>query len=158
MTSINKTIAIKHDLLKDFIRRVKKQYPKKAFGYFLSTAQYGVPEKVIIFNEDVRDEWKDTFENYGDYYVRNKDAGFLSTPEETYRIERAIKKQKLHKVGVFHSHQRHPAILSKVDVDLHPDKTLWHIIISLRNFDMPQIRAFSLAHSSLEELTIAQVQ
>ena len=47
-------------------------------------------------------------------------------------------------VGIFHSHQRHPAIFSSVDVDLHPSINLWHLIILLRKFDYPEIKVFLL--------------
>lgn len=55
---------------------------------------------------------------------------------------------------MFHSHQRHPAIFSKVDVDLHPSNNIWHLIISLRNIEYPEIKVFSLKNSKVKELRV----
>ncbi|MEU0602891.1 hypothetical protein ABZ484_32405 [Streptomyces sp. NPDC006393] len=112
-------------------------------------------------DENVRDDWIEDFHAYGNYYVDHQDAGFLATPEETWRIERAIRQRSLVKVGVFHSHQRHPAILTSVDVDFHPSPDLWHLLIVLRNLDYPLVRTFEvteegaaleLAHHVVEAL------
>lgn len=65
-----------------------------------------------------------------------------------------IKNKNKYIVGVFHSHQRHPAIFSTVDVDLHPSPNLWHLIISLRNKEEPQIKAFMLQENIPVELDI----
>lgn len=151
---MKKVISINAQLMLSFCNDVRKTFPQKAFGIFLSEKKGGNPVEYIIFSEDIRNEWKDLFENYGNYYKRNEDAGFLATPEETYRIEKYIRSKGLHKVGVFHSHQRHPAIFSKVDVDLHPEKGLWHIIISLRNLEMPQVKAFEICGEKVEEIAI----
>lgn len=95
--------------------------------------------------EDQRDNMMDKFYDYGNYYLDHKDAGFLTSPEETLRVEKYIRTNHLFKVGVFHSHQRHPAILAKVDVDLHPSPEVWHLLISLRTLEYPQIRIFSVS-------------
>ncbi|MEU6440289.1 hypothetical protein [Streptomyces sp. NPDC047046] len=95
-------------------------------------------------DENVRDDWIEDFHAYGNYYVDHHDAGFLATPEETWRIEREIRQRSLVTVGVFHSHQRHPAILTSVDVDFHPSPDLWHLLIVLRNLDYPLVRTFEV--------------
>lgn len=149
-------LLIKKSLLDDFTRKVKEKYPLKAFGYFISSEADGEADDFIIFNNDIRNEWKDLFENYGNYYARNEDAGFLATDEETFRINKELVKRKKSIVGVFHSHRRHPAIFSTVDVDLHPSDQLWHLIISLRNVDMPQIKAFKIDNSDVAELKVVE--
>lgn len=150
-----KTIMLENSLAQKFIEEVKKKYPDKAYGYFLSRDINGVPDDFILFNGDKRNEWKDLFEDYGKYYIRNKDAGFLASEEEMYRIHKIIQERNKFIVGVFHSHKRHPPIFSKVDIDLHPSYKLWHLIISLRNVDMPQIKAFMLGEdNNVEELQI----
>lgn len=149
-------VIFSEDLLDSFQKDVKRKYPRKAFGYFLSDAVGGNPTEYIIFQNDIRNDMKNDFEKYGDYYKRNEDAGFLSTPEEIYKIHKTIQKEGKYIVGVFHSHQRHPAIFSTVDVDLHPSINLWHLIISLRNFDYPEIKIFSLKSGSVRELLLSK--
>lgn len=140
------------DLLNRFIDQVKNKYPKKSFGYFLSNEEGGQPDSYIIFKDDVRNEMKDEFEQYGNYYKRNQDAGFLTSQEEMYKVHKKISNEGKYIVGVFHSHQRHPAIFSKVDVDLHPSNKLWHLIISLRNFDYPEPKVFSLKEGRVKQI------
>lgn len=141
-------------LISNFISDVKKKFPLKSFGYFLSSSVAGEVDDYIVFQNDIRNEMKEDFEAYGNYYIRNNDAGFLATPEETFKIHKQLKDKKKYIVGVFHSHQRHPAIFSKVDINLHPSEDLWHLIISLRNFDIPEIKAFIVQSTIPKELKI----
>lgn len=138
-------ITFEKQLLLNFIKDVKQQFPKKAYGYFLSAEPDGSPTEYIIMQEDIRSSFMDYFSSYGNYYKDHDDAGFLTSPEETIKIEKYIRQNKLFKVGVFHSHQRHPAILARVDVDLHPSSTVWHLLISLRTLEYPQIRIFEVS-------------
>lgn len=151
---MTRKIVIEDKLMNKFISTVKQKYPKKAFGYFLSDKPNGDPTDFVIFNNDVRDDIKDVFETYGNYYKRNHDAGFLCTEEEMFKVHKKIMQDKKFIVGVYHSHQRHPAIFSKVDVDFHPGDGLWHLIISLRNFDYPQIKAFEAKNEEVIEIPI----
>jgi len=59
-------------------------------------------------------------------------------------------------VGVFHSHQRHPANFSRIDYDMHRRRfeKLWHVIISMRNPRLPQVRAFEVLPSGVRELDV----
>lgn len=150
-------LVIKAGVLERFIEECRKKYPKKAFGYFISSEKGGNPEDFIMFKEDVRNEWKSEFEEYGNYYVLHDDAGFLATEEEVYSVHKQLAKAKMHVVGVYHSHQRHPAIFSTVDIDLHPSEQLWHLIISLRNIDNPQIKAFRVVNGMPSELKVVSV-
>ena len=129
---MKKEIYISKNLMRRFISECIKKYPQKAFGYFISSEKDGNPIDYIMFKNDIRNAWKEQFEKYGNYYKIHADAGFLATEEETYCIYKELKERNMRVVGVFHSHQRHPAIFSKVDIDLHPSTNLWHLIISLR--------------------------
>mgnify|MGYP001430085308 CR=1 FL=1 len=137
-------MVISESLYLDFVQEVKRNWPKKSFGYFLANDYGEDPDDFVMFTKDLRDEIKDQFELYGNYYINNKDAGFLADPYETLELEKKLIRRKKKKVGVFHSHKRHPSIFSSVDIDLHPDKRLWHLIISLRNMNMPQIKVFQI--------------
>ena len=141
----------KNKVLDTFIKEIQDTFPQKAFGYFLASSYEGPVKEYIIFKDNIRKEYNELFEKYGNYYVTNN-AGFVSTPEETFKVEKYIQKNKLVKVGVFHSHQRHPALLSSIDADLHPDQRLWHLLISLRNPLIPRIKIFSVINGEVREL------
>lgn len=136
------------------------RFPRKSFGYFLSGTKGGQPVEYVLMKENVRDEWKDDFHSYGQYFVDHDDAGFVATPEETWRVERYLREKGLHPVGVFHSHQRHPGLLAHIDIDLHPSPDLWHILVVLRNLSYPQLRAFEIDDSSVPvemDIRVAEV-
>ncbi|MEU8421320.1 hypothetical protein AB0C15_10640 [Micromonospora sp. NPDC048835] len=140
-------MILERPLLDRFVEDVSRRFPAKLFGFFLSTRRFGPPTDYIIMEENIRDEWLTEFHAYGNYYVDHDDAGFLCTPEETWRVERTIRDAGLVKVGVFHSHQRHPAILTSVDVDFHPSPDLWHLLVVLRNLSYPLVRTFEVTEA-----------
>ena len=151
MTSSPQVVTFREGVLKAFTNEIVDTFPRKAFGFFLASSYNGPVEEYIIFKDNIRKDYNELFENYGNYYVTNN-AGFVATPEETFKAERYIQKNGLVKVGVFHSHQRHPALLSSIDADLHPDKKLWHLIISLRNPEIPRVKIFSVSNAGVDEL------
>src|SRR5262245_2857065 len=148
-------VVFESGLLDRYIKDVQRRFPKKTFGYFLGKSRFGDPVDYVIFDEDHRDTWLEDFHGYGKYYVDHQDAGFVASPAETVRVEMWIKDRGYEKVGVFHSHQRHPAILTSVDVDYHPSNDLWHLLLVLRTFDYPQVRLFRVEDDkSVAELEI----
>ena len=148
-----KKVTFKPKVLDNFTQEISTLHPKKTFGFFLSKKIDGPIEEYIIFKDNLRDEYNELFEKYGNYYVTNH-TGFVSTPEETFKAERYIQNKNLIKVGVFHSHRNHPAFFATVDAALHPDKDLWHMIISLRNPVIPRIKIFSKRNGDIEELAV----
>lgn len=151
---MNNEVNMQKFLIDKFIREVKNRHPKKTFGYFLSGDYDNEPDDFYIFNKDVRNNLKNQFEEYGNYYVIHEDAGFLASDEELVEFHRKLAIEGKHIVGVFHSHQRHPAIFSKVDVDMHPSEKLWHLIISMRNCELPQIKIFKIENDMVKEITL----
>src|ERR1051326_234300 len=137
---------------------IQQRLPKKSFGYLLSDANARHPTDLRVFEANIRNDgpWKEHFESYGQYFVEHEDAGFVATPEESWRVQQEIWARGMVEVGVFHSHLRHPANFSKVDCELHLERFehLWHMIISIRNQAMPQIRIFSVSRSGVRELPI----
>lgn len=148
------SIVMKKKLYEKFVGKVRQKYPKKSFGYFLASKGCDNPMDFYIFGEDVRNDMKEEFEKYGEYYKIHEDAGFLASDEELVKFHKDLRNNGLHVVGVFHSHQRHPAIFSKVDIDLHPSEDLWHLIISVRTFDSPQVKLFRHKNKVVQELRL----
>jgi proteasome lid subunit RPN8/RPN11 len=140
------------------VAAVRERHPRKSFGYFVSDVGPSRPVDFLLFEENVRNDraWRPDFEAYGRYFVEHGDAGFVATPEESWRIQREIWDRGLFEVGVFHSHQRHPTNFSRIDYDMHMDRfeDLWHLIISMRNPELPQIRVFGVARTGVTELEV----
>ncbi len=137
---------------------VRRRFPTKSFGYLLSPEEKGSPTDFVIFEGNRRNDgsWRQVFHSFGRYFVEHDDAGFVAPVEESWTVQKQIWARGLVEVAAFHSHQRHPANFSGVDYHLHVERfpDLWHLIISLRNPRIPQIRAFSTAGEGVRELTI----
>ncbi len=146
------SVIMKKNFYEKFVDKIKQKYPKKSFGYFLANEGCDNPMDFYIFDKDMRNDMKEEFEKYGEYYKIHEDAGFLASDEEVVKFHKDLLNKRLHVVGVFHSHQRHPAIFSTVDIDLHPSEELWHLIISVRTLGSPQIKLFCHKNKVVQEL------
>src|SRR5579885_3040249 len=71
---------------------IKQRHPRKSFGYFISDKDTSTPTDFILFEDNIRnsDIWKTKFESYGQYFVEHDDAGFVATPEESWRVQNEI--------------------------------------------------------------------
>jgi proteasome lid subunit RPN8/RPN11 len=151
-------ITLPASLLDDVVARITRRYPEKSFGYLLSDSDSHAPTDFIFFESNIRNDavWKPEFESYGRYFVDHSDAGFVATPEESWRIQQEICARGLSEVGVFHSHQRHPANFSQIDYEMHLQRfeRLWHMIISLRNPQLPQVRAYDISINGVREVRV----
>lgn len=154
----DQTIVLSPALRERLIATIRGRYPQKSFGYLISDVDARTPTDFLLFQANIRNSasWKPTFESYGQYFVEHEDAGFVATPEESWQVQNEIWQRGMVEVGVFHSHLRHPANFSGIDFDLHTERFdhLWHMIISLRNPDLPQVRAFAVSHAGVRELQI----
>ena len=144
-----------HDRL---LKTILSRYPQKSFGYLTSALTANRPIDFVVFEENIRnnDKWRCIFESRGRYFIEHPDAGFVATPEESWRVQKYLFERHLSEVAVFHTHLRHPGNFSGIDYDLHVSRfgSLWHLIISLRNVHMPQLRAFAVSETGVRELEI----
>lgn len=142
------------------VRQAQHQHPKKVFGYLLGARRPDEIDDVVFFEENARNLpiWRQEFEAYGKYFVDHDDAGFVATPEESWRVQQEVWSRGATEVAVFHTHQRHPANFSQIDYDTHRRcfVDMWHIILSLRNVRYPRMRAFAVSADGVHELAVAR--
>jgi formylglycine-generating enzyme required for sulfatase activity/proteasome lid subunit RPN8/RPN11 len=155
-----KTLAFSQELLDRITACILKRHPVKSFGYFISNTSDGAPADFVIFGANNRNAngWKEEFESFGQYFIDHPDAGFVATPEEIWKFKKETRARGMFDVGVFHSHQRHPANFSRVDYELHMKSVgthLWHVIFSMRTPDYPQARAFEIHESGVSEIRLS---
>jgi proteasome lid subunit RPN8/RPN11 len=145
-------------LHKRLLAAVRERHPQKSFGYLLSATGPTRPIDFVRFDGNIRNSpgWRTTFESFGRYFVDHADAGFVTTPEESWRVEQEIAARGLDEVALFHTHRRHPANFSRVDYELHLSRfhNLWHLIVSMRNPELPQLRAFAVSSTGVRELPL----
>jgi formylglycine-generating enzyme required for sulfatase activity/proteasome lid subunit RPN8/RPN11 len=149
-------VAISAELLKRLSDTVLERLPRKSFGYLLSPADSPEANDFVMFEDNARNsvDWQDHFHAYGRYFVEHDDAGFVATPEESWRVQQEIWSKRAVEVGMFHSHLRHPANFSGVDYDMHTQRfeNLWHLIVSMRNPEHPQLRVFAVTRNDVREM------
>jgi proteasome lid subunit RPN8/RPN11 len=134
------------------------RHPVKSFGYLVSDGPALRPSDFVLFEDNERNDarWQPEFWRRGRYFVDNDDAGFVASAEESWRVQKSLMARGLFEVGVFHTHRRHPANFSSIDYEMHVSRfeNLWHLIISLRNAAMPQIRAFEVSPHHVREMEL----
>ncbi len=154
-------LVIRGETQRRLIAVAQSRLPEKTFGYFIANADARHPVDFIHFQANVRNEHgsREAFHRYGQYFVKYEDAGFLATPAESWQIQKQIWSRGMFEVGVFHTHQRHPANFSRIDYDLHMDRfeALWHVVLSLRNPQIPQLRAFDVSAAGVVEIQVVNV-
>jgi proteasome lid subunit RPN8/RPN11 len=160
--SDNDQILLPAELHDRLLKTVISRYPQKSFGYLASESTPNRPTDFIAFEENIRndDYWRDVFESRGRYFVDHPDAGFVASPAESWRVQKYLLERNLSEAAVFHTHLRHPGNFSDIDYELHISRfpSLWHLIISLRNIRMPQMRAFAVYKTGVRELEIRILQ
>jgi len=142
-------------VLERLLETIRHRLPRKSFGYLLTAGDPRRIDDFLIFEANTRNspDWKGKFEAYGQYFLDHDDAGFVCTPEESWRVQKQIWASGMTEAGVFHSHLRHPANFSLIDYDLHTQRYshIWHLIVSMRNPSMPQLRVFDVAEGAVRE-------
>jgi proteasome lid subunit RPN8/RPN11 len=149
-------VVVSPEVYEGLIGAVRDRFPRKAFGYLLSDRGPSASTDFVLFEDNLRndDAWRSEFESYGHYFVEHADAGFVATPEESWRVQKEIWARGMVEVGVFHSHQRHPGNFSRIDYEMHLRRfsNLWHAIVSMRNPGLPQVRFFDVSERGVREL------
>ena len=151
-------VFISSDLHARLVNAVLDRAPEKSFGCLISDRSDARPTDFIIFEENIRNDyrWRPRFEMYGEYFVRHPSAGFVATPQESWRVQRRLLASGSFEVALFHTHHRHPGSFSQIDYDMHISRfdSLWHLIISLRNLHLPQVRAYRVSGAGVRELDV----
>jgi proteasome lid subunit RPN8/RPN11 len=81
-------------------------------------------------------------------------ARYSLDPREQYRITMDIEEQGWDLGAIYHSHTRSEAYPSQTDVNLafYPDAL--YVIVSVRDPDHPEVRAFRIADEQIEEVEL----
>lgn len=140
------------------LETIAARHPRKSFGYLISDLDADHPRDFLLLEENHRnvEGVRQAFEAWGPYFVNHADAGFEASPDECWRVQKRIWELGMFEVGIFHSHQRHPANFSGIDYELHVRRapSLWHLIVSMRNPSVPQVRAFDVSQAGVREVEV----
>ncbi len=91
------------------------------------------------------------------YQMINADKStrtFFMDPREQLRVMKEIRSSGLDFIGIYHSHPESRAFPSTHDVKLAYYPDVWYVIISLRDKDNPEIKAYKIVEGKIEEESI----
>jgi proteasome lid subunit RPN8/RPN11 len=95
------------------------------------------------------------------YPMRNVDPEpldhYMTTPVEGYVVLREMAEDRLHPMGIWHSHPRGPASMSNEDIRYAVDPATIYIIVSPKGKGRKRIRAFRAKQGRAKELRIIVV-
>jgi proteasome lid subunit RPN8/RPN11 len=152
-------VVLTESLRDRLLTEIRERHPRKTYGYLLSATDPARPTDFVSFKGNIRNspDWRWKFHSFGRYFVDHDDAGFVTTPEESWLVEQEIAARGLDEVALFHTHLRHPANFSGVDYELHVARfeRLWHLIVSMRNPELPQLRAYDVSVGGVRELPLS---
>ncbi|MBI2861703.1 MAG: M67 family metallopeptidase [Chloroflexi bacterium] len=91
------------------------------------------------------------------YKVRNAEQSpvrFTMDPKEQLQVMRELDEQDWDLLGIFHSHPASPAYPSATDISLafYPDSH--YLLISLKDPNHPEVRAYRILNGSVSEVPI----
>lgn len=125
-------IILKNEHLEEMIKHVKDELPNEGCG--ILAGKDGKVEKV--------------------YKMANTDKSsktFFMDPKEQLEAMKDMRSLGLDMVGIYHSHVASPAYPSPTDVKLAFYSNVLYVIISLKDEDNPQVRAFKIKDGEISE-------
>jgi len=128
-------LILKREQLKEMIQHVKEELPNEGCGILA-----GKDGKVLKV-----------------YKMQNTDGSpktFFMEPKEQFEAMKDMRCLGIEMVGIYHSHVASPAYPSQRDVKLafYPDA--YYVIISLKDKENPQVRAFKITEGDISEARI----
>lgn len=125
-------LTLEKGLLEKMFNYAKEEYPREACGILA-----GRDGKVCrVYQMENSDNSSRTY---------NMDS------REQFRVFRDIRKREMQLSGIYHSHVASEAYPSARDKELAFYPEARYLIISLRNFEAPEIKAYKIRDGQVEE-------
>ncbi len=128
--------------LEFIVEHAKERYPKEACG--------------ILSGKIIDSKKNSSYKLVSKIYRTNNISDtpvncYLMDPKEQIDIFKKIRKENLKMLGIYHSHPQSSNYPSKRDSDMAFYEEAVYMIISLRNFNKPDVRAFKIEEGKIEE-------
>jgi proteasome lid subunit RPN8/RPN11 len=118
-------------IVSDMYAHAEKEAPVEACGYLAGTGS-SVSRRIPMTNTDRSEEH------------------FTLDPQEQFSVMKAVRKEGLEILAVYHSHPASPARLSEEDIRLAYDPTVVYVIVSLKD-GTRTIRGYRIRQGKVEE-------
>ncbi len=120
------------DLIKEIIKHCKKEFPNEACG--ILAGKNGKVEKIYKMTN-----------------VEKSPFAYLMDPKEQLKVMKEIRNLGLEMIGIYHSHVSSPPYPSSRDIEMAFYPEVSYVIISLKDFNNPEIRSFKIVEGKVEE-------
>lgn len=126
-------IYLEKKYLQEIVEHCKGEYPKESCG--------------IIAGKEKRVTKIYRMKNVSE----NPEICYFMEPKEQIKIFKEMRQLETELIGIYHSHSNSPAYPSQRDIDLAHYAEASYIIISLKDFNNPEVRAFKIKDGEIEE-------
>ena len=80
---------------------------------------------------------------------------YFMKPEEQLKVFKEMRGLGMEMAGIYHSHSKSPAYPSPRDCEMAFYPETAYVIVSLQNFDKPELRAFKIMENNIIEEDIS---
>lgn len=135
-------MKIDKEYLKEIIKHCQDEYPKEACGVVAGEI---VKNKKCNMKRIAKKVYK--MKNTSDA----PETCYFMEPPEQFSVFKEMREMGYELLGIYHSHTNSPAYPSKRDMDLAFYPEAIYIIISLMDFNCPQINGFKIVENKIYE-------
>ncbi len=128
-------------------KHCQKEYTKEACGILAGrhVGQSSVPEQSEGNSSMVRKVYKMTNTS------KNPETCYFMEPKEQLKVFKEMRGLGIEMLGIYHSHSGTSAYPSQRDCEMAFYPEVSYIIISLQDFDNPDVRAFRIIEGKIKE-------
>ena len=125
-------VAIKKEILEAIVQHAREEAPLECCGLLMGASEMITHQRRMV-------------------NVLQSPNRYSIDPQALFDFFRDLRSLQLRHLGIYHSHPASEAYPSKTDVDESYYSDCTYFIVSLKDVQSPSIRAFKLAHRSIQE-------
>jgi len=134
------TVILEESIYEEIIRHSRSEYPKEACGLLT-----GIASKDTIFISKLF-KMRNVFET--------PEIGYFMDPKELFEVFKKIRDLELKFLAIYHSHPLTPVRPSKKDIEIAYYPEAVYIIISLVDFNNPEVKGFKIIEGKVTKLNL----
>ncbi len=140
-------IHLEKKQFQEIIKHCQKEYPKEACGILAGryAGESSVPEQSEGTSGIVETVYRMTNTS------GNPETCYFMEPKEQLKVFKEMRGLGIEMLGIYHSHSGTSAYPSQRDCEMAFYSEASYVIISLQDFDNPEVRAFKIIEGKIQE-------
>jgi proteasome lid subunit RPN8/RPN11 len=158
-------MIIDRDALEQIIRHCQGEYPKEACGILAGKISpqsiVHSPQSIVYSPRPIVDSQQSTDHSPQSKIVskvykmtnasESPETCYFMKPEQQLKVFKEMRQLGIEMLGIYHSHPSGPTYPSQKDVEMAFYPEVDYVIVSLKDFNNPEIRAFKITEGKIEE-------